>query len=296
VKIPPRMTVAVAISVIAGFAVGAWVTSAAPTAGVESAAKPSIGDAGDAGSADTLVERILSLEQLIAEEREARLELAVQVQDLIDDLEREAAAESPTAADSSVENGRRAESRGGSVRRSRDFAAMVRNFEDRRLQSLMDNGFSEDEARRVLQRESEAEYKAMQLAWEAQREGTPPDQLAASNDPQALLRAELGDADYERFLMAQGQPTTVQITRVLNGSPGSEAGLQSGDQIVSYDGERVFSITDMRELTLQGAVGEDVVIEIDREGVRMQLSVPRGPVGVTGAGANFRRVNRWGAG
>ena len=198
-KNTPRMAVAVAVSVIAGFAVGAWVMSAAPTAGEESAAMPSIRDA---GSADSLAERLLSLEQLIAEEREARLELAGQVQDLIDDLELDAVAESPTAADNSAENGRREESRGGSLRRAQDFTAMIRRFENRRLQSLMDNGFSEDEARRVLQRESEAEFKSMQLAWEAQREGTPPDQLATLDDPQALLRAELGDADYERFLMA----------------------------------------------------------------------------------------------
>ena len=243
-----------------------------------------------------LDERLLSIEQLFADERGARLDLEARLQDLIDDLERDAVAESPSAAESSAENGRRDESRVGNSRRSRDFAAMIRNFEDRRLQGLMASGFSEDEARRVLQRESEAEYKAMQLAWEAQREGTPLDQLAAINDPQALLRADLGDADYERFLMAQGQPTSVQITRVLNGSPGSEAGLQPGDQIVSYAGERVFNVTDMRELTLQGAAGEDVVIEIDREGVRMQLSVPRGPVGITGSGANIRRMNRWGGG
>ena len=292
-NITPRMTIAVAVSLIAGFAVGAWITATAPTAGEESAAMPSIRDA---GSVDTLAERLLSLEQLIAEEREARLELADQVQDLIDDLERDAVAESPSAAESSAENGRRDESRVGGLRRSRDFAAMIGNFEDRRLHGLMDSGFSEDEARRVLQRESEAEYKAMQLAWEAQREGAPLDQLAALNDPQSLLRADLGDADYERFLLAQGQPTSVQITRVLNGSPGSEAGLQPGDQIVSYDSERVFNVTDLRELTLQGAAGEDVVIEIDREGVRMQLSVPRGPVGITGSGANIRRMNRWGGG
>lgn len=287
------MAVAVAVSVIAGFAVGAWVISDAPTAGQDSAAVPSIRDA---GAADTLTERLLSLEQLIAEEREARLELAGQVQDLVDDLEPDAVADAPTAAENSAGNGRREESRGGGLRRAQDFTAMIRRFEDRRLQSLMENGFSEDEARRVLQRESEAEFESMRLAWEAQREGASPDQLPASSDPQALLRAELGDADYERFLEAQGQPTSIQITRVLNGSPGSEAGLQPGDQIVSYDGERVFNVTDMRELTLRGAAGEDVVIEIDRDGVRMQLSVPRGPVGISGSGANFRRVNRWGAG
>ncbi len=289
----PRVIAAIFISLIAGFAVGAWATSDAPTAGGESAAMPSVHDA---GSAATLAERLLSLEQLIAEEREARLELAGQVQDLIDDIERNDLAESSRAAESSAANSGSEVVRAGSFRRSRDFASMIRNFEDRRLQGLVAGGFSDDEARRVLQRESEAEYKAMRLAWEAQREGAPLDQLAALNDPQALLRADLGDTDYERFLEAQGQPTSVQITRVLNGSPGNEAGLQPGDQIVSYGGERVFNVTDMRELTLQGAAGEDVVIEIDREGVRMQLSVPRGPVGITGSGANIRRMNRWGGG
>ncbi|MGB5511838.1 MAG: hypothetical protein WBM87_09040, partial [Woeseiaceae bacterium] len=108
-NITSRMAVAVAASLVAGFAIGAWVISAALTAGQESVAMPSIRDD---GLADTLAERLLSLEQLIAEEREARLELAGQVQDLIDDLERDAVAESPTPADNAAENGRREESRG----------------------------------------------------------------------------------------------------------------------------------------------------------------------------------------
>lgn len=284
----PRVIAAIAISLIAGFALGALMTSDAPMSEGESA--PAV----DGAAAAPLAERILSLEQLIAEERAARLELAGRVQDLLDDIGRDDVTESPGAAESSAENGEREAGRSGNFRRSRDFASMVRNFEDRRLQGLMAGGFSEDEARRVLQRESEVEYQAMQLAWEAQREGAPLDQLAALSDPQSLLRADLGDTDYERFLEAQGQPTSVQITRVLNGSPGSQAGLQPGDQIVSYDGERVFTVNDMRDLTLQGAAGEDIVIEIDREGVRMQLNVPRGPVGITGTGANIRRMSRWG--
>ncbi len=287
-KISPEMTVTIAVSLITGLAVGAWLATDGPA---EETTEPPLRTVDAA-----LDERILSLEQLIAEEREARLELAVQVQDLVDAMEQDADVESRGTAIRSVENGAPEESRVGSLRRSRDFAAMMRNFENRRLQSLMDGGFSEDEARRVLQRESEAEYTAMQLAWEAQREGAPLDQLTALNHVQALLRADLGDTDYERFLEAQGQPTSIQITRVLDSSPGSEAGLQPGDQIVSYDGERVFNVNDLRELTLNGAAGEDVVIEIDRDGVRMQLSVPRGPVGITGSGANFRPFNRWGGG
>ena len=40
--------------------------------------------------------------------------------------------------------------------------------------------------------------------------------------------------------------------------------------------------------------GEDVVIEVERDGVRMQLTVPRGPIGITGSGANVRGLNWWG--
>ena len=202
----------------------------------------------------------------------------------------------PVAADGAAGVRENTAARAAGPRPSRDFGAMMRNYEERRLSRLTDGGFSEDEARLVLQKESEAEYRAMQMAWEAQRNGERVDPLASLNDPQELLRAELGDSDYERFLEAQGYPTSVQVTRVLDGSPGSDAGLQPGDQVISYDGNRIFNVADLREQTMQGAPGEDVVIEIDRDGVRMQLSVPRGPVGITGSGANIRTMSRWGGG
>jgi hypothetical protein len=181
-------------------------------------------------------------------------------------------------------------------RATRDFASMLRNFQDRRLTGLIDGGFSEDEARRIMKQESEAQYEAMQAVHDAQRNGEVIDPSSVMGGPQSLLREELGDSDYERYLQALGQPTAVQVTQVLEGSPGSRAGLQAGDQIVSYNGERVFNVSDLRELTLQGNVGEDVIIQIDRDDVRMQLSVPRGPVGITGSGASIRNMNWWGGG
>ena len=282
------MIAAVAVSLIAGLAVGAWLVTDWPAAGPAESVPSSSGHVVTAPE-----ERLLSLEQLIAEEREARLELAARVQVLLDYIERRDSVASAQAAESSADRANEVV-RAGSLRRSRDFMSMMRNFEERRFNSLTDGGFSEDEARRILRKESEAEYQAMQLAWEAQRSGEPVDPLASLNDSQSILRAELGDSDYERFLEAQGQPTSVQITRVLDGSPGNQAGLQPGDQIVSYDGNRVFNVADLRDQTMLGAQGEDVLIEIDRDGVRMQLSVPRGPVGITGSGANIRTMGRWG--
>jgi hypothetical protein len=281
----PKLHAAVAVSLIAGLAVGAWLAKDSPADAP--AEPPPTSDV----SVATLEERLLSLEQLLADERNARLDLEERFGDLIDGMEGSTASGPPGEVDNAREGGAASVA---TMRRTRDFALMMRNFEARRLKSLTDGGFSEDEARRILQKESEAEYRAMQMAWEAQKSGEPRDPLESLNDPQAILRAELGDSDYERFLAAQGQPTAIQITRVLDGSPGNEAGLQPGDQLISYDGNRVFNVAELRDQTMQGDPGEEVVIEIDRDGVRMQLTVPRGPVGITGSGANIRTMGRWG--
>ncbi len=280
-----RIITAIAISLIAGFAVGAWLMGDEPTSDAD----------GFELSAPT-EERLLSLEQLIAEEREARLDLADRLQALTEEIER-IDSDGRRAFSGEVARAEEARAERQPDRRApRDFASMMRNFQDRRLTGLIDGGFSEDEARRIMKQESEAQYKAMQAAHDAQRNGEVVDPSSAMSGPQSLLRAELGDDYYERYLQALGQPTAVQVTRVLESSPGSQAGLQTGDQIVSYNGERVFNVNDLRELTLQGNAGEDVVIEIERDGVRMQLSVPRGPVGITGSGASIRNMNWWGGG
>lgn len=230
----------------------------------------------------------------MAEEREARLVLEEQLQILIDAMERiDSTGQRALVDQRALAQERRAERRTGE-RAPRDFVALMRGFEERRLNTLIDGGFSEDEARRVLQKESAAQYQAMQAAHDAQRRGEATDPFYAGSTSQSLLRSELGDSEYERYLAAQGQPTAIQVTQVLSSSPGSQAGLQPGDQIVSYNGERVFGVSDLRALTLQGTAGEDVIIEIEREGVRMQLNLPRGPVGISGSSASIRNRGWWG--
>ena len=286
-----RIIAAIAISLIAGFAAAVWLMRDGPSGDPETRA----GVATDnVESTAPIEERLLRLEQVTAEEREARLVLEDQLQALIEEIERIDATGPRAFADQIDEADDAPARRQTEQRERRDFVSLVRNFQERRLNDLIEGGFSEDEARRVLKRESEAQYKAMQAAHDAQRRGEDVDSLSAMGRPQALLRAELGDSDYERYLQAQGQATSIQITRVLDSSPGSLAGLQPGDQIVSYDGERVFDVNELRELTLQGRAGEDVIIEIERDGVRMQLNVPRGPVGINGTGASMRRMNWWG--
>ena len=245
--------------------------------------------------ADTsLDERLQDLEQALAEEREARLALEDTLAMLFEELDRLEGTDERAAArlQAAAENERQA--RAVERRERRNEADWMRSYQERRGAMLVEGGFSDEEARRALEQESEASFKAMQLAWEAQRNGEAIDVMDVMSNPQSILRAEMGDDAYARYLEAQGQPTAIRITQVLGGSPGNSAGLKPGDELVSYNGERVFNVMELRNGTMQGQPGEDVVIEIERDGVRMQLTLPRGPIGITGSGANIRGMNWWG--
>jgi len=245
-------------------------------------------------AATSLDERLQDLEQALADEREARIALEDTLAMLFEELDRLEGTDERAAArlQAAAENERQA--RVVERRGQRNEADWVRSYQERRVATLIEGGFSDQEARRALQLESEASFKAMQRAWEAQRNGEANDVMDAMSDPQSILRAEMGDDTYARYLAAQGQPTAIRITQVLGGSPGNNAGLQAGDELVSYNGERVFNVMELRNGTMQGQPGEDVVIEIERDGVRMQLTLPRGPIGITGSGANIRGMNWWG--
>lgn len=283
-----KIALAIAISLLAGLAVGAWIAGDGPPReeAPESAALEALPE--DAGAE----ERLQRLERIIAEEREARIALEDTLAMLFEDIERLDRAGSRAAAAGQTEAERSREARTVGRRGSRNDADWIRDFQERRVTRLVDGGFSEDEARRLLEQESEAAFQAMQADWDARRNGESVDFLDGLNNQQAILRGQIGDDAYARYLAAQGQPTSVRVTQVLSGSPGTKAGLQPGDQVISYNGERVFNIAGLRQQTMQGDPGGDVVIDIDRDGVRMQLTIPRGPIGITGSGANVRGL-RW---
>ena len=285
-----RIVAYVAIGFLAGLAVAALVMF-----GDRESATPADGVVEDRLDVDAGAEdRVARLERIVTEEREARLALEDTLAMLFEELERLEGAGGTVSATRPADSAEQSASPRERRRAPRDEAEWMRNYAERRVSRLIEGGFSEDEARRILQQESEASFKSMQMLWEAQRSGENLDRFDRSVNPQALLRDELGDAAYARYLEAQGQPTSVRVTQVLSGSPARSAGLQPGDQLVSYNGERIFNVGDLRNLTMQGEPGEDVVIEVERDGVRMQLTLPRGPIGITGSGANVRGLNWWG--
>ena len=150
------------------------------------------------------------------------------------------------------------------------------------MNQLVEVGFSPDQAQHITERESELRLEALYAQYDAVREGEPFDPRAGGFDPQDQLRQELGDGSYERYLEATGQSTSISVQSVMAGSAGQTAGLQPGDQVVSYGGERVFSTSDLNQLILDGSPGQTVVVDVLRDGQQIQVYVPRGPIGITG--------------
>lgn len=286
-----KVVLGVVISLLAGFAVGAWF------GGEQPAHEPSVATlAGGALPADASAEeRLQRLEQIVVEERNARIALEDTLSMLFDEIERLEGAGDRALAERRAAAQRQNEARTTERRPDRNSTEWLRNYQERRVARLVEGGFAEDEARRILEQESEASYKAMQAAWEARRNGENMDPFASVNSQQTILRRAIGDDAYTRYLEAQGQPTSIMITQVMNSSPASNAGLQAGDQIISYNGDRVFNVSDLRNHTMRGDPGQEVVIEIVRDGNRMQLTLPRGPIGIAGSGASIRGANRWGS-
>lgn len=156
-----------------------------------------------------------------------------------------------------------------------------------RIERLIAAGFGPAQASAIVQREQELQMASLQARFDAERNGERLDWMANAAMPDDALRAELGDADYERFLEATGRSTSVAVSSVIESSPAHTAGLKPGDEIVRYDGERIFSMTGLTQQTMAGEPGQSVVVDILRDGAPMQVVLPRGPLGITGGRRGF---------
>lgn len=276
---------------IAATAIG--VTLMAAIAGVRWLTHESSGDrriqqqtdeaAAPASSFDTslpLEERLRVLEQAVSDERYARQLLQEELFVLTSELESFAAGRQ---ADIGVD---------GAVAPERPdvapSASRRRTGADGRAARLVEAGFAPGQAEWILQRESQLQMEALQARYEAERTGDAMNFFQSRNAASDALRSELGDADYERYLAATGRPTSIAVSTVLDSSPAQRAGLRPGDEIRAYDGKRIFSMSDLARQTMEGQPGEQVVVDVMRDGVSIQVVVPRGPIGISG-GRRFSR-------
>jgi hypothetical protein len=161
-----------------------------------------------------------------------------------------------------------------------ELATMREEREKRDAERIAAAGLTPERMKQISRRAEELRVAAMQAQYEAQRNG----QTTQGINIDQMLRKELGDAEYERYLKAEGRPTEVRVTEVLATSAAERSGLKAGDEIISYGGTRVFDPRDLNTLTMQAAAGGSVTVQVKRDGQSIQVSVPAGPLGVTSGG------------
>lgn len=266
-----KIIFAIGISLVVGFAAANWMEATVVSPDPAATEPPEWG-ASSFDAATPVEERIRALERAMLEEREARQWLEEEVFVL-----REALEQRETGSVETEEPSMSAREQARADFRSRRFGV---SSTGRQIDRLVEAGFPAAQAEWIVNREAELQMERLQARYEAMRGREGPRFFASRSDNG--LQAELGEADYERYLAANGRSTSVGIDSVIPNSPAQNAGLQPGDQIVRYDGERVFSMMDMAERIMQNPSEGNVIVDIERGGNPMQLVIPRGPLGVTG--------------
>jgi membrane-associated protease RseP (regulator of RpoE activity) len=137
----------------------------------------------------------------------------------------------------------------------------------------------------ILSRRSQLEMQRLELRDQASRGGWINSERFAEELRQlegnvGALREEIGDDAYDRFLYLTGQPNRVVVASVIEESPAQRAGLEAGDVVLGYAGSRVFSYPDLLNATRGGERGEYVVLSVQRNGETLELTFPRGPLGI----------------
>jgi C-terminal processing protease CtpA/Prc len=222
-------------------------------------------------------QRILALEMAVSEERQARQLLEDELLILFAELEQlEADREGRLSAD---EEAREARGNVDSESVTRRQQVREERVTTGRRDAMIKAGMPPDRADYILRRESEMRYEQMQAVYQARNSGESLDPMYRNFNADSMLREEIGDAEYEMYLEANNRSTSVGVSSVMASSPGERAGLQAGDEIVGYDGQRVFGSSELIQRTMAGGDG-NVVVDVMRDGSLMQVVVPRGPIGV----------------
>ena len=154
------------------------------------------------------------------------------------------------------------------------------------LDSLLAAGLDPQSVEEIRRRRDGFELSRLELIDRATREGWRDDErfdreIDSLEENRPDLREELGDEAYDRYLYEQGGGNRVGVASVMSGSVAERAGLESGDVIVSYAGERMFRLRELQSATRGGNYGESVQLSVRRDGEVVAIEVPRGPLGVT---------------
>jgi hypothetical protein len=261
----------------AGFALAFWFAPGAPGPG--ETAFPTEGTVAPvARGTDGSTARLAALETALAVEAEQRAALEARVGDLAAEVD----ALRAIPRDETQPRNRPTDAEAAEARQRFDPAARQVALQEWQTEQLVAHGFSPQRAEFVMRLSQVLRMESIQAEYDAARG------VDTGTQTNRTLRSELGDAEYEQYLRALNQPTSVPVLEVLASSPSERAGLKPGDEVIAYGGERVFNIRELNELTREGTAGQSVVVDIMRDGQQIQLVMPRGPLGITGGARGGR--------
>jgi len=151
--------------------------------------------------------------------------------------------------------------------------------------NLVKSGIDQVVAVDIVRRKNDFDLKLLELRDRAMREGylgtgRYQRELNALMVENVVLRDEIGDDAYDRYLFATGQHNRVKIASVMMGSSAEQAGLKTGDMILSYNDRQMFNWNELQDATTKGERGEYVNVTVMRNGQLMNMWLPRGPLGV----------------
>jgi S1-C subfamily serine protease len=153
------------------------------------------------------------------------------------------------------------------------------------VQALIDAGISAEQAAWIQERLDEIELEQLYLRDRATREGWLKEpryhkERRALQNAVTELRVEVGDDAYDRMLYTMGRANRVVVRDVIQHSPAAQYGLQGGDQIIEYDGQRIFASHELSALVTQGSAGVMTLVRVRREDDILDVYLPRGPLGI----------------
>jgi C-terminal processing protease CtpA/Prc len=259
------------ISLVIGLVAGVFLSPLRPGVTPEDIDDPVLRKTGAAVACVCDMQRVEELEQALRIERDTNSLLVAEIDQLESEVEnlvnRELVAESLPAGDwlQSAWS---------------DFSSDEKPLD--RQQLLVKAGFDPIRADWIVERESQLQMAAIESAHREASDALPLSNIESRLAARRALREEIGDTEYEQYLAATGQSTSILVTQVLADSPAQSAGLQVGDEIINYDGTRVFNMIELNDKSRNGDSNQSVVLNIERQGAPMQLVLPRGPLGFSG--------------
>ena len=150
---------------------------------------------------------------------------------------------------------------------------------------LIKAGFTAYEADQIVALADETTLNRLNMEYQATREGwreSPEyrERMRKLPSVRDMISQEHGEDAYDRYLYAAGRSNRVIVTDVYTSSVAAGAGLQTGDKVIAMADTKIYSARDLRSIATSGSEGELVPVTVERQGVRFEVFLPRGPLGV----------------